>query len=106
MMSFIQNDDRDLVFETDFPDSVAHLEVTVTVTKSYTLTYNGSTIGTITFNSGDLLDGHGGQFATFSGAGATIHNAELLRLVSPSGSDTTASFLSLALRGRYAAVVS
>jgi hypothetical protein len=106
MMSFIQNDDRDLVFETDFPDSVAHLEVAVTVTKSYTLTYNGSTIGTITFNSGDLLDGHGGQFATFSGAGATIHNAELLRLVSPSGSDTTASFLSLALRGRYAAVVS
>jgi hypothetical protein len=106
MMVFIQNDDRDLVFPTDFLGSVAHLEVAVTATKAYTLTYNGATIGTITFNVGDLLDGHGGQFATFSGTGATIHNAELLRLISPVGSDATASFLSVALRGSYAAVAS
>jgi hypothetical protein len=106
MMVFIQSDDRDLVFETDFPDSIAHLNTAVTATKAYTLTYNGSTIGTITFTFGDLLDGSGGQFATFSGTGATIHNGELLRLISPSGSDATASFLSLALRGRYEAVVS
>jgi hypothetical protein len=101
MMIYIQNDDRDLVFDDGLPNCVAHLNVAVTAALEYTLQYDGDTIGTITFNPGDLLDGEGGQFATIDGDGATIHNAELLRLVAPTHTDATASFLSIALRGHY-----
>jgi hypothetical protein len=106
MLVYIQNDDRDLVFDLNLPNCVAHLEVAVTAALEFTLQYAGDTIGTITFNPGDLLDGDGGQFATIAGDGATIHNAELLRLISPTHTDVTASFLSVALRGHYEAVSS
>jgi hypothetical protein len=94
------------VFDLNLPNCVAHLEVAVTAALEFTLQYAGDTIGTITFNPGDLLDGDGGQFATIAGDGATIHNAELLRLISPTHTDVTASFLSVALRGHYEAVSS
>jgi hypothetical protein len=106
MMVYIQSDDRDLVIDAGLPDCIAHLEVAVTGILEYTLQYDGTTIGTITFNPGDLLDGSGGQFATIGGIGGRIHNAELLRLKAPTHSDATASFMSVAIRGHYEAVVS
>lgn len=106
MMVYIQDDDRDLVFAEDFPESFAHLEVAVTVALSYSITYNGAEIGTIEFAPGDLLDGDGGQFGTITGDGGTISNGELLRLIAPDTADTTASFLTVALKGTYEAVAS
>jgi hypothetical protein len=106
MMSYIQDDDRDLLLPEDFPGSFAHLEVAVTGILEFTLVYDGDEIGTITFNPGDLLDGDGGQFATIVGDGALIHNGELLRLKAPTHADATAKFLSMAIKGAYQAVAS
>lgn len=106
MMSYIQDDDRDLLLAEGFLGSFAHLEVAVTGILEFSLVYGGDTVGTITFNPGDLLDGDGGQFATIAGDGALIHNGELLRLKAPTHADTTARFLSVAIKGAYQAVAS
>jgi hypothetical protein len=107
MMSYIQDDDRDLLLEAGLVDSFAHLEVAVTGILEYTLSYSGATIATLTFNPGDLLDGEGGQYATIAmAADALIHNGELLRLKSPTHADTTARFLSVAIKGTFQAVTS
>lgn len=106
MLVYIQDDDRDLVFAENFPESSAHLEVAVTATLEYPIMYDGNEIGMITFSPGDLLDGDGGQFATITGDGATIEHGELLRILAPDTSDATARFMTVALRGSYAAATS
>jgi hypothetical protein len=106
ILVYIQDDDRDLVFDTDFPGSFAHLEVVCTAAQTWTLTYNGATVGTVTFEPGSLLDGGTGQFGVITGTGAQIPNGDILRLKAPSSSDATANFLTLALRGRYVAAAS
>lgn len=106
IMVYIQDDDRDLVFDLDWPGSFAHLEVECTTEISWTLKHSSVVIGTITFLPGELLDGDGGQFGTVTGTGDTIPNGELLKLVAPTGSDATAQFMTMALRGHYVEPVS
>jgi hypothetical protein len=106
IMVYIQDDDRDLVFGVDFIGSFAHLEVACTVALSYLLKHGTSTIGTITFSPGELLDGAAGQFGTITGTGGLIPNGELLKLIGPNVSDTTAQFMTMALRGTYVEPVS
>jgi hypothetical protein len=103
ILVYIQDDPRELSFPADWAGSAAHLEVACTATLAWTIVYAGTTIGTITFSPGDLLDGSGGQFGTFSGSGTTapIQNFELLRLKAPLVSDATARFLSVSLIGSY-----
>jgi hypothetical protein len=105
IMKYIQDDVRNLSFAEDWPLCSAHLEDAVTATLSWTLKYDGAVIGTITFSPGDLLDGAGGQYGTFTGTGvAAIANLELLRMYAPSIVDATAAFLSVSLVGTYEAL--
>jgi hypothetical protein len=109
IMVYIQDDPRALDFAADFLDSAAHLNIACTATIAWTLKYSGVTIGTITFAPGELLDGEGGQFGTFTGAGTgdtPIQHLELLRLVAPSVADATASFLTISLIGSYEDIAS
>jgi hypothetical protein len=106
IMVYIQDDDRDLFFDTDFVGSFVHLEVACTVELVWLLKHNTDTIGTITFTPGELLDDGTGQFGVITGTGGTIPNGELLKLVSPSVLDATAEFMTMALRGTYVEPVS
>lgn len=106
IMVYIQDDDRDLVFDLDFVGSFAHLEVACTTTIAWTITHAGDIIGTIQFDPGSLLDDAAGQYGTITGTGGSIANGELLKLIAPDTSDTTAQFMTMALRGRYVAPVS
>jgi hypothetical protein len=106
VLVYIQDDDRDLVFDTDFVGSFAHLEVSCTSVQTWTLRYLGETVGTIVFTPGDLLDGGTGQFGVITGTGASIPNGDILRMSAPSAVDATANFMTLSLRGRFVQPVS
>lgn len=101
ILKLIQDDDRDLVFAADFPDSRAHLEVAVTAELVFPISYGGADVGAITFTPGDLLDGAGGQFGTITGAGATVAAGELFRVLAPDVADATGRYLTVALVGSY-----
>jgi hypothetical protein len=104
IMVYIQDDTRALLFDADFPECNAHLNVACTATIAWTLRHSGVTIGTITFQPGELLDGEGGQFGTFTGTGtgsSPIQNLELLRVLAPLTADATASFFTMSLVGTY-----
>lgn len=104
ILKYINDDPRTLVLPALLAGCTAHLEVaTTTETLVYSVVYGGSEIGTFTFAPGDLLDGDGGQFAAFDGDGASILNAELLRVFAPGIADATARFLTLAITGSYVA---
>jgi hypothetical protein len=106
IMVYIQDDDRDLVFDENWPGSFAHLEVATTDTITWTIRHGADTIGTIVFEPGSLLDDGAGQFGTITGTGATIPNGELMKLIAPTGADATARFMTMALRGHYVEPVS
>lgn len=101
ILVYIQDDERDLVFATDWPGSSAHLNEACTDTIEWTIEHAGDVVGTITFESGSLLDGEGGQFGTFAGDGVTVANQELLKLRGPNAADASAKFLTVSLIGAY-----
>lgn len=106
VMVYIQDDDRDLFFEEDFPGSLVHLNSSCSDTLSWRLFYGAVEIGTITFQPGELLDDGIGQFGTITGVGGRIPNSGLLKLIGPDIVDDTAEFLTMALRGKYLEPVS
>ena len=72
MMSYIQDDDRDLLLPEDFPGSFAHLEVAVTGILEFTLVYDGDEVGTITFNPGVYVINGG-----FSSSGSVVISRDM-----------------------------
>jgi hypothetical protein len=101
ILCYINDDVRDLVFDGAWDSCIAHLLVACTTTITWTLKHAGVAFGTISFAPGEQLDGEGGQFGTFAGAGVTVPNAELFKLHAPSSPDASAKFLTVAMRGTY-----
>jgi hypothetical protein len=101
ILVYLNDDARDLVFDGDWANCLCHLNEACTDTIEWTLQHLGVDIGAITFEPGELLDGEGGQYGVFTGAGVTIGTTEMLKLAAPGYADATAMFLTVALRGTY-----
>lgn len=101
MWKYINDDTRDLLLPEDFAGSSGHIEVAVTASLFFPFKFGGVEIGRISFEPGELLDGDGGQYGTFTGTGATIPTNQLLRAYVPDTADATAKYLTLAIVGSY-----
>lgn len=101
VLCYIQDDDRDLLFSENWPQSIAHLETPCTDTLEWVITHAGIEVGRVTFEPGSLDDGEGGQYGTVTGDGVTLANTQLLKVIAPGYADATAKFLTLSLIGSY-----
>jgi hypothetical protein len=101
ILVYLNDDDRDLVFDGTWTGCICHLNEACNDTIEWTIQHLGADIGAITFEPGELLDGEGGQYGTFTGDGGTIGTTEMLKIAAPGYADASAAFLTVALRGAY-----
>lgn len=86
---------RDVNFAANFSGSYAVASVAATASTVFTVTKNGSSIGTITF----AISATTGTFTTSGGSAQTLAAGDVLAIVAPSTPDATLANVGFALAG-------